>query len=31
MGAIWWLPWRARAGPPQVYLKAVMTPDLCAR
>lgn len=30
-GAIWWLARRERDGQPQVYLKAVMTPDLCAR
>ena len=30
-GAVWWLAVRERGGQPQVYLKAVMTPDLCAR
>lgn len=30
-GAIWWLSSRERDGQRQVYLKAVMTPELCAR
>lgn len=30
-GAVWWLAVRERGGQPQVYLKAVMTPDLCAK
>ena len=30
-GGVWWLASREREGLQQVYLKAVMTPDLCAR
>jgi phosphohistidine phosphatase len=30
-GGVWWLASRERKGLQQVYLKAVMTPDLCAR
>ena len=30
-GGVWWLASRERDGLQQVYLKAAMTPDLCAR
>jgi len=30
-GAVWWIAQRERDGQPQVYLKAVMSPELCGR
>jgi phosphohistidine phosphatase len=30
-GAVWWIAQRERDGQPQVYLKAVMSPELCGK